>query len=75
MRPQFAPTDAQVLGVQAVTHAPFEHDVFPEQVPQFAVRPPQPSATCPQTAPSCGHVLGVHGREPHLPGTPAAPQP
>jgi hypothetical protein len=45
MNPQLAPTDAHVSGVHALTHAPFEHDWLPEQLPQLAVRLPQPSAT------------------------------
>jgi hypothetical protein len=45
MKPQFAPTAAHVWGVHALTHAPFEHDWLPEQIPQFDVRPPQPLAT------------------------------
>jgi hypothetical protein len=43
--PQFAPTDAQVIGEQAFTHAPFLHARFPAQLPQLDVRPPHPSAT------------------------------
>src|SRR5262245_61048245 len=30
------------------------------QVPQLAVKPPQPSATTPQFAFACAHVRGVH---------------
>jgi hypothetical protein len=65
MDPQLAPTDAQLIGVHAGTHAPFTHAVLPEHVPQSGVRPPQPFATWPQTAPSWLHVSGTHGSEPH----------
>jgi hypothetical protein len=75
MYPQFKLSCWHVSGVHAVTHAPFEHDWLPEHVPQLCVSPPQPSATWPQTAPSCVHDFGVHGTVPHWPGTPPAPQP
>src|SRR5512140_2508174 len=40
------------------------------QVPQLAMRPPQPSPTGPQLAPSCAHVLGTHGEPPSAPPRP-----
>jgi hypothetical protein len=39
---------------------PPPHTSGAAHVPQFAVRPPQPSATCPQFLPKSEHTLGVH---------------
>jgi hypothetical protein len=47
---------------------PPPHVVLLVQVPQTAVTPPHPSASCPQFAPSDAHVAGVQFGAPHTPG-------
>jgi hypothetical protein len=82
--PQFAPIDAQVLGVHIggpasgkLPHTfgvpPPPQVAVPLHEPQFR-RWPQPSATIPQVAPIVAHVLGTHcDVPPQVLGTPPPP--
>src|ERR1700733_10659376 len=77
--PQLSPSCAHVLGTQSTPPStpPWPHWFGPAppqnagatQLPQLIVLP-QPSPCVPQVAPSCAHVLGVHGVPPSTPPCP-----
>jgi hypothetical protein len=82
-KPQLAPTWAHVFGTQVGGAPPHTLGNPPPpqisggvQVPQLAVRPPQPSLTGPQFAPTSAQVFLAHGGTllPHTLGLPPPPQ-